>query len=343
MPDPEPIDVHAHIVPEGLVGRLQRASTGHAPEQVDEEGGRFLVFSGGRRSGPLPAGMFELEPRIADMDRLGISEQVVSAPPVHFFYGAPADVAAEFASLGNDAILDVCGASGGRLSALVTLPMQDPGRACAELDRVADHADVRGVAIGTAIGTKNHDEPEFEPVWEALERRNLPVLVHPVDVPLERLNRYYLRNFIGNPLDSTIAIASLIFGGVLERHPKLRFGFVHGGGFAPYQIGRFDHGWRVRAEARTVIQRPPSEYFAQLYFDCLTHDDLSCRFLIDRVGADRAMLGSDYLYDMADHDPVASIDRVAAGAVEREAVLHGTAERFLRPRHGATGRKGGDS
>lgn len=325
-----PIDVHAHAIPHGLVEALSGASAEHAPRMEENERGRFLVFPSGRRSGPLPVGMFDSETRLRDMDGQRVHHQVLSAPPVHFFYNLPGDVAAEFAALGNDGIRALASDAPERLSAYVTLPLQDVAASLRELARVGDDPGVRGVAIGTAIAGRNHDEADFEDVWADLERRDLPVLVHPTDVPLDRLSRYYLRNFIGNPLDTTISIASVIFGGVLERHPGLRFLYLHGGGFAPYQLGRFDHGWRVRPEAAGAIDRSPRDYFRRLYFDCLTHDVDAGRFLVQRSGPDRVMLGSDYLFDMADADPVASIERLGLTADDERAVLEGTAQAFLR-------------
>lgn len=325
-----PIDVHAHAIPDGLVDDLAHVSADHAPRIEQSDRGVFLVFSSGRRSGPLPRGMFDSESRLSDMDRQGVHHQVLSAPPVHFFYDVPATVAAEFAAAGNDAIRRLARNEAERLSAMITLPLQDVGAALAELDRIGGERDVRGVAIGTAIAGRNHDERDLAPVWARLEELDLPVLVHPIDVPLDRLAKYYLRNFIGNPLDTTISIASVIFGGVLERHPRLRFVYLHGGGFAPYQLGRFEHGWRVRPEAGDAIDRNPREYFAKLFFDTLTHDADSCRFLIGRAGPDRVMLGSDYLFDMADAEPVRAVERLGLDDDVERKVLETTARTFLR-------------
>ncbi|MGH9245326.1 MAG: amidohydrolase family protein [Acidimicrobiales bacterium] len=192
-----------------------------------------------------------------------------------------------------------------------------------------------GVEIGTNVNGQDLDAPDLEELWSTLEAADLPVWIHPDQRAIagsDRLAPYYLVNLIGNPLESTIAIASLIFGGVIERHPGLRFGFVHGGGFAPYQIGRWDQGWGCRAEPRTVIDRiSPSEYFGRLYFDSLTHDPLSLELLGRRVGWDHVVLGSDYPFDMAAADPVDALERVALTPDQRESVLTRNAERFLRP------------
>ncbi len=146
-----------------------------------------------------------------------------------------------------------------------------------------------------------------------------------------RVSNYHLRNFIGNPLDSTIGIAQLLFGGVLQRFPKLRVGLVHGGGFWPYQTGRWDHGWGWRPEAKIHIEVPPSTFHGQIYCDSLTHDADSLRFLGGRVGWDHVMVGTDYPFDMAEDEPVRAVEALQLDDADESTVLRQTAETFLRP------------
>jgi aminocarboxymuconate-semialdehyde decarboxylase len=168
-----------------------------------------------------------------------------------------------------------------------------------------------------------------------LEDRGLPVWIHPDQRSIagaERLNVYYLQNLIGIPMESTIAIAKLIFGGVLHRHPGLRFGVTHGGGFAPYQVGRWQHGWEVRSEPKVnVTDTTPRETFSTFYFDSLTHDPVSLRMLGERMGWDHVVLGSDYPFDMASSDPVGAVESAGIGARAETQVLEQTADAFLRP------------
>jgi aminocarboxymuconate-semialdehyde decarboxylase len=144
------------------------------------------------------------------------------------------------------------------------------------------------------------------------------------------MQRYYLQNFIGNPLDSTIAAASLIFGGVFDRYPALRFGLCHGGGFLPYQIGRWDHGWACRPEAQVRISRPPSSYLRHFVIDSLTHDPASLRLLVERMGPDGVALGSDYPFDMADPDPLGSLERAQLQPDVIARIASQAPRRFLR-------------
>jgi aminocarboxymuconate-semialdehyde decarboxylase len=168
-----------------------------------------------------------------------------------------------------------------------------------------------------------------------LERLDLPVWFHSDQRSIagaDRMKTYYLQNLIGIPLESTIAAAKLIFGGVLGRHPGLRIGFTHGGGFAPYQIGRWEHGWSVRPEPKINIDSAgPRHFFATLYFDSLTHDAIALEMLGKRMGWHHVMLGSDYPFDMASADPIGALEAVEMSDDDRALVLQGNAERFLRP------------
>jgi aminocarboxymuconate-semialdehyde decarboxylase len=244
----------------------------------------------------------------------------------------------DFAVIQNDALMALSDSRPERFHLFATLPLQDLDSSMKEIARVAEHPRVRGVQIGTNINGVELDNPKYDRIWGELEMRDLPVWFHPDQRSIagpERLRSYYLQNLIGIPLDSTIAAARLIFGGVLDRHPELRFGFTHGGGFAPYQIGRWEHGWSVRPEPKKFVAvHGPRHYFAQLYFDSLTHDPLSLEMLGRRMGWDHVALGSDYPFDMASTDPVGGVEAVEMSDADRDLVFGGTAARFLRPEGG---------
>jgi aminocarboxymuconate-semialdehyde decarboxylase len=332
------IDVHAHaIVPDALAA-MASAHPDHGPTLVEEDGRRYLHYPGRERLGPLPEAIFEPGIRIADMDRQRVDVQVIAIPPPNFHYHVPPDVGADFAAIQNDALIALSDKEPDRFHVFAALPLQDIGASIAEIDRVARFARVRGVQIGSNINGTDVDDPSLEPVWADLEKRNLPVWFHSDQRSIagaDRLKTYYLQNLIGIPLESTIAAAKLIFGGVLERHPELRIGFTHGGGFSPYQIGRWEHGWSVRPEPKVnIADTGPRHYFATMYFDSLTHDAISLEMLGRRMGWDHVMLGSDYPFDMASTDPVAGVEAVEMSDSERAMVLEGNARRFLRPLEG---------
>lgn len=325
------IDVHTHIFTDSLISALD--DVGMAARigfDRRSDGQVMLTFDGKPRLGPIPEGIRDIDVRLRDMDRQGVEVHVLATAPMLFCYNESGDVALEIARRCNDGFGDIARLHPDRFSVFAQLPMQDVERSLAELERVAEDPQVRGVQIGSHVNGTNLDDPMFEPLWHDLERRDLPVLVHPyAPAGRARLGAHYLINLIGNPLDSTIAIASLIFGGVLDRYPRLRFCFVHGGGFAPYQIGRFDHGWRCREESRST-DRLPSEQLKKMYFDTLTHDELSLTMLGERVGWDHVLLGSDYPFDMASAEPVRAVEAIGLDAERQREVLETNAQDFLR-------------
>lgn len=328
-------DVHAHAIVPGALAEMAASHPDHGPSLFEEQGTTYMSYPGRARLGPLPRGIFDPETRLAEMDTQRVDVQVIAVAPPNYFYHVPAEVGIAFASIQNDHLRELSDSNPERFHMFGTLPLQDIDASIRELERIEPFPRLRGVQIGTNINGTDLDAPELEVLWTALEERNLPVWIHGDQRMLagaDRLSRYYLQNFIGQPLESTIAMGYLIFSGVLERHPDLRFGWVHGGGFLPYQIGRWDHGWAVRPEAVQVIaETPPSVYFKRMWFDSLTHDPLSLDFLGRRVGWDHVVLGSDYPFDMASTDPVGGVDAIDLSDADRAKVLEQNALAFLRP------------
>ena len=332
------IDIHAHaIVPEAL-DLMSSAHPEYGPSLYREDGQSFLSYPGRGPLGPLPAAIFDPETRLDDMDRQRVDMQVIAIPPPNFHYHVPVDVGVEFARIQNDELVRLSDSQPERFHVFATLPLQDVGAAVAEIERVASVSRVRGVQIGSNIAGVDLDHPDLDPVWTSLAEHGLPVWIHADQRAVagaERLGVYYLQNLVGIPMESTIAIAKLIFGGVLGRHPTLRFGITHGGGFAPYQVGRWQHGWEVRPEPRVnVTDADPRALFSTLYFDSLTHDPVSLRLLGERVGWDHIALGSDYPFDMAATDPVGALDAAGVDDSTFAQVVEGTAGDFLRPIEG---------
>lgn len=312
------IDIHAHTVPEDFIKELAGVVPSATPAIVKRENEWWFEYPGGRVSGPIPEGMFNVGARIADMDAAGVSIQAISVPPPHFNYGLADEDAAIAATLHNDSMISMARQHPDRFVVLGHLPMQSETHALVELERLVAIGEVVGLELGTNVAGINLGDPRHEAVWNAIDKAGLSVVLHPgADVAgADRMHDHYIHNYVGNPTDSTVAAASLLFQGVLSRNERLRIALLHGGGFLPYQIGRFDHGWSVRPESRTHLPVAPSTMMHRFWFDTLTHDDLSLRFLHDRVGDDRLCLGSDYPFDMANPDPVGALRRALADRPE---------------------------
>jgi aminocarboxymuconate-semialdehyde decarboxylase len=211
-----------------------------------------------------------------------------------------------------------------------TLPLQAPAHAQRELARITDELGFRGLEIDTNVQGTDLDAPELAWFWQEVERRGLTVVLHPHGFShAQRLSPYYLVNVIGLPLESCIALSRLILSGVLERHPDLKLVVVHGGGYLPYYIARTDHAWEVRPEAREHTSRKPSEYLRRVHFDTTTHSADAVALLVERYGAERVVLGTDYPFDMGETDPVSLIAQAGLTTAQSELVLGGNVTRLL--------------
>lgn len=324
------LDIHAHTIPESLIKDLADQAPNAAPTLTRMDGGWRFTYASGRSSGPVGDGMFEIEARLEDMDKAGVAVQALSVPPTHFCYDLSAEEGSVAARLHNDAMLAMASKQPSRFVVLAHLPLQDTERALLELDRLVDNPTVVGVEFATNVDGRALDDAALDPVWSALDHHGLAAVLHPHTVAgANRMQSYYLHNFVGNPMDSTLAAGSLMFGGVLSRHRRLRIALLHGGGFLPYQLGRFDHGWKVRPEPKEHLDVKPSELLSRFWFDTLTHDRDALRFLHQRVGSDRLCLGSDYPFDMADEDVVDSIRSALGGDDAFSAVTEATPRALL--------------
>ena len=325
------VDVHAHILTERAMARMQRESPEHAPRLVERSDDGAVLELGGVRQRPFGRGAWDIERRLADMDATGVDVQALSVVVVTFGYHLDPALATTFAQIQNEEIASLVRSHPDRFVGLATLPMQDPQAAATELRRAIRDLGLRGALIGTNVAGRNLDAPEFEPVWDAAQELGAFLFFHPERVAAaERLADYYLTNLLGNPFDTSVAIASLVFGGVVERFPGLTLCFAHGGGFIPYQRGRLERGWQVRPEPRQKLKGAPGASFERLYFDSILHSPLALDFLVRTVGAEHILLGSDYPFDMGPEDPVASITSAVQDPDDRRRILGDTAARLLR-------------
>lgn len=326
------IDVHAHFLNEKVEG-VKKEYSDFVPHVIRDSAGREFQSVKGRPLVPISeqyGHIYKIEERIRDMDNSGVDIQAISVPPM-YMSGFDREVGIEVSMAQNDGIAETVKAYPDRFVGLATVPLQDPNAAADELDRAMKHLGMKGVQIGTSVNDKNLDAPELWPFYKKAQELNAFILAHPINVQgAERMPKYHLSNLIGNPSATSLAIASLIFGGVLERFPRLKFCFAHAGGFVPYQRGRFEHGYQVRSECKEMISKPPSEYFKLLYFDTITHYGPALTYLIKSVGSDHVLLGSDYPYDMADFEPVSSVKSLKTiSSAEKKRVIGENAAKLL--------------
>ena len=334
------IDTHTHVLADATIKLLQKELPKLGLKLTPYDADNSIVEVAGVPYRPFPRGGHDIAQRLADMDAAEVDMHVLSVSPQTWLYGQEASVGAAAAAIQNDEIARLVNEHPDRFAGIATLPMQAPDKAAEELRRAMTKLGLRGAMIGSNVGGKNLDDPSFEPLWTAAAELDAFMMIHPGNVAgADRLRAYYLGNLIGNPLDTTIAAACLIFGGVLERHPKLNFVMVHGGGFIPYQGGRWVHGWQVRPEPKVHLQHSPQRYLDRLLYDTILHSKTSLEFLIASVGADRVFLGSDYPYDMGMIDCVRQVRSLDISAADRDRILGGHAAAILnKPRRPAAAR-----
>jgi aminocarboxymuconate-semialdehyde decarboxylase len=325
------IDCHTHILGEDAMRRLASESQKVAPV-MDQRGDPAcrLIIDGAVVQDPFPRELWDTELRLHDMDANGVDIQVLAPTVFTFFYQHEPALGLACAALQNDAIAAEIKRHPGRFLGLASVPLQAPELAARELARSMTQLGLAGAMIGTHVRGRNLDDPAREPFWATAARLRAFIFIHPHGgAGAERLGAYYLKNLIGLPFETTIAGASLVFGGVLERHPDLKICLSHGGGFLPYQAGRFRHGFDVRPEAKVNLEASPEASIARLYYDTILHSTPTLEFLIASAGADHVLLGSDYPFDMGNLDCVARVEALAIPPADRDLILGGYAPRVL--------------
>jgi aminocarboxymuconate-semialdehyde decarboxylase len=322
------IDVHAHFFPKAFLHLLveQGGAPGFDLDMADPEA---PVLVRGAVRIVLDRTYWDLERRLERMDAQGVQVQALSltAPMTHW---APPALGLRLARLYNDAMLAAHAAYPQRYVGCATLPLQDPALAAQELERVGGEPAIRGVYLPTHAGQRELGDAAYFPLYERCEALGKPLLLHPVAViGAERLQPYYLNNLLGNPFDTAVAAAGLVFGGVLDRFPRLEVVLPHGGGALPILWGRLQHGQRVRPEAQQRAKLPFRDYLRRFHYDTITHSVEVLRYVLELVGADRILLGSDYCFDMGYEQPRDIVSQLDLSAADRARILHGNAARVL--------------
>ncbi len=322
------VDVHTHFVPPEVLADARRGAGFDGLRTEPHDGQEWLVHRQGFRY-PVPPVYFDTEARLRAMDEQATSHAVLSIAPTLFMYWADASEAAGFCRAAHDALAAFAAGSGGRITGVAALPLQDPDAAAAELRRAVTRLGMRGAEIGPDAGGVPLDDPALRPVLAAAADLGVPLIVHPYYVgALPGLADFYLTNLIGNPLATTVCAARLILSGTLDELGGLRLVLMHGGGFLPYQIGRLDHGHRVRPESRGCAL-PPSRYLDRFWFDTVTHAPVPLRFLTDLAGSDRVLFGTDFPFDMAAGPVTEQLDGTGLDGQDIELIAGLTADRLF--------------
>jgi aminocarboxymuconate-semialdehyde decarboxylase len=299
----------------------------------DNQGNECFDYDGQFRTRPPFRALVDVPARLAAMDAAGLRRQAISPWMDMSGYLLNSADGEGYSALLNGTIQNLVRQHPDRFVGLCTVPLQDGGRAARELERCLDSGAFKGVEIGTNVAGRNLDDPALDPFWSAAESTGAFIFIHPfntLETVTPRLREYYFSNLIGNPLDTALAAGCLMFGGVLERFPGLKICLAHGGGHLPYQVGRLQHGFLVRPEAKVHTQRPPYEFFSRFYFDTLLHSQASLEFLVGLVGADRLCIGTDYPFDMGTTEPVQAVESLPGLSREqRDRILFKNAERLL--------------
>ena len=323
------IDMHNHFIAPELIDFLSREGRRYATRTIERDGRRFFLIQESAQR-PIDGPISDARARLSDMDREGVTSQAVSCVPFLMYPEVSAELGLAIAQVNNDSMAALAGREAQRFVPLASVPLQDPAAAAKELERAAKLG-LRGVEIPAKIGERQFDESGFEIFWETAEALKMAVCIHPFEAaPTGAMARYFLGNLIGNLYDTGLAAALLIYGGVLERHPKLQIVLYHAGGALPALLGRLDMGYRVVAECRKAIPRPPSTYAGQFYFDIIAHNRDLLGHLVRTYGAARFVVGSDYPLAAGLAHPVSEVKALALDVMDEEKIFWRNAQEILR-------------
>jgi aminocarboxymuconate-semialdehyde decarboxylase len=326
------IDVHTHYVPRGWP-RLPSSKGIDVPWLRVESERDAMIMVGSAEFRRIHANCWDAEQRLADMDSDGVLAQVVSPTPVFFAYGNETKDAAAIARIFNDLALEICEPEPSRLLPFCQVPLQDPDAACAELERCLAAGHV-GVEIGNHVGDRDLDDEGIVTFLQHAASLGAPIFVHPWDMAdSPRLQRWMAQWLAGMPAETHLSILAMILGGVFDRvGPELRICFAHGGGSFAFWVGRMDNAWRERNDVIGTSLLQPSDYLDRFYVDSVVFDDRALRLLVDTIGEDRVVVGSDYPFPLGER-PAAGLVRSSTvlDDATRTKVLSTNAREFLGP------------
>lgn len=318
---PPIIDIHGHINiarPREILAARQPAK----PRRAE---------SGGLTDKSKAPILTDIDARLADMDGMGVDMMLLTPSPPNGFYRASEEVAGEAARATNDAVAKIARDHSERFMACGNVALQHVEQSCAELTRGMQELGLKGMRISTNIAGMELGDARLDPFWARAEKDGALIMLHPQGfTEPERLEPYFMTNAVGQPLETTLALAQMIFGGVFERFPNLKLCAAHGGGYFPFYLGRFEQSYRERKECRVHISKSPAEFVRQIWFDTVVFRPDAIGYLAGVVGADRIVMGTDSPYDMGEKNPVALVNAVPTlSAAAKSDILGGNAAKLL--------------
>lgn len=325
------IDIHTHIMPEHIPNWFQKFGYGEFIHLEHHKPCCAKMIKGDKVFREVEANCWEPKVRVPEMDATGVTVQVLSTIPVLFNYWAKPEHGLETSRFFNDHIAQCIDHRPDRFMGLGTVPMQDIDLAIREMERCIKELKLPGIEIGSNINGANLSDARFNPFWEAAQELGCAIFVHPWEMMGENdMMKYWLPWLVGMPAETARAIASMIFGGVFARYPKLRVAFAHGGGSFPFTIGRIEHGFNVRPDL-CAIDNPvnPREYLGHFWIDALVHDPKALEYVKDVIGEDKICMGSDYPFPLGEHHPGKLIEEMPFSDAVKEKMLWSNAMRWL--------------
>ncbi len=328
------IDIHTHIMPAQMPNWTQKFGYGEFIH-LEHRNCQACMMIGQKVFRVVEDNCFRGNIRLKEMDDTGVSIQVLSTIPVLFNYWAKPLDALETSRFFNDHIAETVNKQPDRFIGLGTIPLQDIDLAIKEMERCVHDLKMPGLEIGSNVNGENLSDKKFFPFYRAAEELGCALFIHPWEMMGEaQMKQYWLPWLVGMPAETSRAICSIIFGGVLEQFPKLRIAFAHGGGSFPFTLGRIEHGFKVRPDLVAVDNDVnPRKYIGKFWVDSLVHDKKSIEFLIDTIGEDNICLGSDYPFPLGEQHPGKMIEKLELKKKTEKKLLSKNAGDWLRIKH----------